>query len=440
MDINMNTAEITEIDPLLIKICKDAPRTRKEMGKIEDMVASITRYGQLLPILINQDYELIAGGRRLAACILGGFKAKVCFKETIDSFLLKEIEIEENLQRKNLTSAEEVLAVEELHSLKQKIHGEAKPGPQEVKGHTIADTANLLGKSSASIIEDLNLAAAIKLFPILSECKTKIDIKRAVKGMKRVASQLDALSSYEEIIKRTKEFVLVNRDFKDHIKGIGDKSIDLILTDPPYGIDIHEIAFSIGGLTGGKITTTGVQYDDSEENAKDLLRLLTVESFRVTKDTGHLYIFCAPSHFWWLKDECNRAGWITREKPIIWIKREIGQCNIPDYWPASCYEMILFARKDQSRLVTVARPDWIQCDPVLPSIRVHQAEKPVLLLKDLIQRTCYPGSYIYDPFMGSGSTIEAALEMKMLSIGCEKDQAIYASAAARMSALKKGKI
>ncbi len=429
----MKTNEIFDIDPMLIKVREDLPRTRKELGKIEELVDSFNKYGQILPILINQDYELIAGGRRLAACIVGGFKAKICFKETIDPLFMRELELEENIRRKNLTASEEVLAVEEIHRLKQQIHGVAKPGPQQEKGHTIADTAAFIGRSPASVIEDINLANALKLFPTLAECKTKSDMKKAVKGMERVAAQISALSSYEETIKRTNEFVLVNKPFEDHVRGMGEKTVDLVLTDPPYGIDIHEMATSLGGLTGGEVTTSGVKYDDSEQNTKRLLSILAYESFRITKDTGHLYIFCAPSHFWWLKDECKRAGWNVREKPIIWIKRETGQCNIPDYWPASCYEMILFARKEASRLVTLARPDWIQCDPVLPSERTHQAEKPVKLIKDLLERTTLPGQYVYDPFMGSGSVIEAAVDMKMLVIGCELDPAIYASAAARMS-------
>lgn len=431
--------EIIEIDPMRIKVREDLPRSRKELGKIEDLVESFKRYGQLLPILINQDYELIAGGRRLAACVVGGFKAKVCFKETIDPLFMRELELEENIQRKNLTVAEECLAVDEIHKLKQQIHGVAKPGPQEEKGHTIADTAAMLGRSPASIIEDINLANALKLFPSLSECKTKSDIKKAVKGFERVASQLDALSSYEEIIKRTNEFVLVNRSFEDHIKGIGDKTVDLVLTDPPYGIDIFDIASSIGGTTGGELTTTGVKFEDDEEYVKNLLEILAVESFRITKDTGHLYIFCAPSHFWWLKDECNKVGWIVWERPIIWAKKSSGQCNQPSHWPSSCYEMVLFARKEQSRLVTEGRPDLIPCDPVLPSVRLHPHEKPIPLLKDLIQRTTYPGQYVYDSFMGSGAVIEAAADLKVLAIGCEKDKAIYASAAARMSKWKEKK-
>jgi DNA modification methylase len=85
-----------------------------------------------------------------------------------------------------------------------------------------------------------------------------------------------------------------------------------------------------------------------------------------------------------------------------------------------------------SRLALEGRADWIQTDPVLPSVKVHQAEKPIALLKELISRTCFPGSYILDPFTGSGSIIEAACELKMFAIGCELSTESYATALARM--------
>jgi DNA modification methylase len=244
---------------------------------------------------------------------------------------------------------------------------------------------------------------------------------------------MDALSKYEETIKQTKEFVLVNRDAVEHMKGIPSESVDLVLTDPPYGLNIHEMAMGLGGETDGDLTTSGIKYEDSEEYAKGLLKELAVQSYRLTKPNGHFYSFCAPSHFWWFLQELRFAGWIVRERPIVWIKRETGQNNQPSYWPSSAYEFIIFARKMDSRLVLEGRADWIQTDPVLPSVKVHQAEKPIPLLKELIARTCMPGSYVYDPFMGSGAVIEAACELKMLAIGCELSVESYATTLARMT-------
>jgi site-specific DNA-methyltransferase (adenine-specific) len=399
------------------------------------MVESIKTFGQILPIVISRDKKLIAGGRRLAACMLLGIQARVCYKDTVDKLLMREMELEENIQRKALTPSEECLAVDELLKLKQAKHGTPTSGRQG--GFTPEAIGELIGKSRAYVQEAVVLADIIRMFPELSEAKSKSDIKRAAKSFQRAADNITALASYEETIKKTKEFILVNRDAETYLAGLGEKSIDLFFTDPPYGIDIHELAMTTGGETGGDITTTNTAYDDSEGYAKALLEKLCYESFRVTKDSGHALIFCAPSHFSWLSATMGAAGWIVSPRPIVWIKRESGQNNQPEKWFSAAYEFILFARKPSSCLILQGRPDWVQCDIVLPSVRVHQAEKPVTLCKELISRCCLPGSYILDPCMGSGAIMEAGVTMKMLCLGCEKDVTSYAAAVKRMVDLKK---
>jgi len=130
------------------------------------------------------------------------------------------------------------------------------------------------------------------------------------------------------------------------------------------------------------------------------------------------------------------AKWLVHIKPLIWIKRTTGQCNIPASWPSSCYEMLMYIRKENSRLVKEGMPDWLECNPVLPSERIHPYEKPLPLLLELLERVSLPGHTLYDPFSGSGASIEAGVRMKMYSIGVEIDKSAYATSLQRMSKLK----
>ena len=161
--------------------------------------------------------------------------------------------------------------------------------------------------------------------------------------------------------------------------------------------------------------------------------ILAKESFRFTVSDAHGYVFCGPEYFWTLRAIFMTAGWRVHVKPIIWIKREVGQCNVPTAWPASCYEMLMYIRKDTSSLVQEGRADWIECNPVLPSVRRHPYEKPVELLKQLLERVCLPGQTVYDPFMGSGSSLEAATILNLFSIGVDESAEAIANATERMA-------
>ena len=433
----IDESKIFYLDPMEVGISEERPRQRKDLGDVDGMLESIKKFGQILPIVIDRNGFLVAGGRRLAACLLGGMKVKAVYKDSVDPLLLRELELEENIRRKSLTPSEEVLAVDELMKIKRSVYGEATSG--RVGGFTLDKAADLLGRSKTSILEDLQLADAIKQFPNLSECKTKSEIKKAVKGIERVNANIMALSKYEDQLKRSEQFVLVNRKAEEWLNGIADSTIDVLFTDPPYGIDIHDNAMTVGGQTGGETTTTGVKYDDSEEKAKNVLGAIVKNSYRITKPTGMALIFCAPSHFHWLSEQMQSVGWLVAPRPVIWIKRESGQNNQPEKWFSAAYEFILYARKVDSKLAIEGKADWIQCDPVNPSERVHQAEKPITLCKELLSRVCMPGAYVVDPCMGSGALVEAAVRLKMFGLGCEELTDIYASAAARLAKLTEEK-
>jgi DNA modification methylase len=129
----------------------------------------------------------------------------------------------------------------------------------------------------------------------------------------------------------------------------------------------------------------------------------------------------------------NDAGWNCSQRPVIWIKNESGQNNAPSKWMSAGYECLLFARKLDARLVIEGKVDWIQCPNLTPTNRLHQAEKPVPLLKELLSRVGMPGAIVFDPFAGSFSTAEAALELNMYPIVCELSTEAYAVGLGRIS-------
>ena len=82
-------------------------RVRKNLGDLASLMESLRRHGLLNPVVINDKNELIAGHRRIeAARRLGWGVIEVRFVEGRDKADLIEMEIEENTQRKNLTTDE----------------------------------------------------------------------------------------------------------------------------------------------------------------------------------------------------------------------------------------------------------------------------------------------------------------------------------------------
>ena len=419
---NLKTsAEAFYIDPKEVKIHGELPRFRKDLGKLEDLAESLLSKGQIQPIVVNRDMELIAGGRRLAACLLSDIEVLAIYKDTVDPTQMRELEVEENVQRKAFSPAEEVCAIEELHRIKQKIYGASKSGV--LGGWSLDKTAELIGKTRGSVIEDIKLAEALKSFPELGACKTKNDIKKAVAAIETTITHANAASSFDRVVETSKLPVdFVQADAIDHMATIPDDSIDMLLTDPPYGMDVFN---SLDSFVSKNIGKGGIKYDDEADQALLLYQALAYESFRFCSSRAHAYVFCCPEHFSKVQSYFNDAGWKAHFRPIIWIKRISGQNNAPFHWPSSCYEMILYARKMDSRLVQGGLPDWTQVTPVTDGMKVHQAQKPIELLRSLISRSVYPNSTIYDPFAGSASSVIAGLEEKCKMIACEKNKEAF---------------
>jgi DNA modification methylase len=417
-------------NPQDIIVHEDLPRYRKDAKGIEKLLGSILTHRQLHPIVVTEELVLIAGGRRLAACLLGGIDVRCTYKTNLTSIQIRELELEENLQREDLSPADEADAIADLHILKQEIYGQSSSGREG--GWRLTDTADSIGKTKGNVIDNIQISEALKSFPELRSLKTRKAIKKAVKGCELVAERAAASKEWAITIAKESNVDVIFRDATIDMPKIPNELVDVLLTDPLFGIEIDKIATSVGGTTGG-FSTSGYKFDDSTEKALTLYRVLAKESFRFTTENAHAWIFVAPEFFSLIRNTMIEAGWQVYIKPIIWIKRESGQCNMPERWPSSCYEMILYCRKATSKLITQGMPDWIQEDPILESKRIHPTEKPVPLLRKLLIRTSLPGQRLYDPFCGSGSSLEAGLAQKLIVRGCDNDVNAYNAANKRIS-------
>lgn len=91
-----------KIDSVIVK-----KRIRQDLRELESLMESFRKYGQLSPIIINRNNELLAGERRLTAALkLGWSTIDAVILDREDEIEMLEIELEENIARNNLTGEE----------------------------------------------------------------------------------------------------------------------------------------------------------------------------------------------------------------------------------------------------------------------------------------------------------------------------------------------
>jgi DNA modification methylase len=202
-------------------------------------------------------------------------------------------------------------------------------------------------------------------------------------------------------------------------------TFDLILADPPYGIDAASAGFR-------SRTVHHHNYTDDVQTARHLAQTIISEGFRVCKPRANLFLFTDIKHWEWLQQHSAAAGWTPFRRPLIWGKSDTeGFAPWGSQGPRITTEFIFFATKGQKGLIA-SPTDYLRVNRVSRSERLHAAEKPVELLRKLIECSTQPNDFILDPCCGSGSTLVAAKESRRRALGIERDHDYHTTALANL--------
>jgi len=191
-------------------------------------------------------------------------------------------------------------------------------------------------------------------------------------------------------------------DCLEYMKSMPDKSVDAVITDPPYGM--------------GKDFA-----NDTPDKADELFRQTSCEISRIC--TGNYLSF-------WSAQRMEKIADFHPKRVLIWNK------TFAIYTPNNVgyrYEPILW----------MTGKDAIQkCGDVLESFPIlfkaqsenenHPTQKPTEVMRILINNFTELGDTIFDPFMGSGTTGVACMQLGRNFIGCEIDPTYYAIAEKRI--------
>jgi site-specific DNA-methyltransferase (adenine-specific) len=200
-----------------------------------------------------------------------------------------------------------------------------------------------------------------------------------------------------------------NIDCLEGLSAIPDKSVDLVVTDPPYGINTRSAM-----NTGSKLNPWADLC-----NASFWYTAWLRECQRVLKDDGALWCFINWRGFTTIQKAGLDMAWPI-ESLLIWDKCWIGPGGKKGLRPS--YEMVAlftgpeFSIPDRS-LPDIQRAKWSSLKP-----HGHPAEKPEELIRWIIRSSGkQDGAVILDPFMGSGTTACAAIREGCHYIGFEMD-------------------
>ena len=207
-----------------------------------------------------------------------------------------------------------------------------------------------------------------------------------------------------------------NGDSLKILETLEDGCIDVVLTDPPYGINY----VSNRSIFDDAITKRGLLNDGKKEAFKLLDKTCEILQ-RKTANNAHLYFFCSWSVF--SDFEKIISKYFTIKTPIVWDKGNKGSGDLDNDW-GNQTEIILYCVKGK-KLVNTRRGNLISVSRLHTSKMVHPTQKPIELIKEILKVSVTDGDFVVDPFMGSGSTIKAANELKYKSLGIELDNEMF---------------
>jgi ParB family chromosome partitioning protein len=472
--MNRHSIPITDIQVL--------DRQRIDLGDIPALAESIARYGLIQPIVINQENRLIAGGRRLAALkSLNATHADVVFRETLTADELHELELEENVQRKDMTWQERCLNIARIHRLKQ------KRGALEGSLWGQRETGAMLGLSGAHVNYNLTIAAELQRDPAspLWKCESLSDAWRVVLRQREEAA-LAALAaktsvaptikplppkdeetltaftsapatplatqspptedvlrkereryysnphnpagSFEDYWRQRQEAVnksrrtvyLSNRLYQGDSIALMSSSdffevFDHIITDPPYGIDMDNLAQENQGMADIDFVEKEHEVEDNE----DLLQRFFPAAYAALKPNGFCVAWCDAMQWQLMYDSAVAAGFKVQRWPLVWVK-PVAMNNAAQYNYTKTTEFAMVCRKGNATLVkpqptcvVSAGHDWMR------KAFGHPFVKPQAVWNFILQAVSIEGQLILDPFAGRGSSIVSALASGRHAYGIE---------------------
>lgn len=223
---------------------------------------------------------------------------------------------------------------------------------------------------------------------------------------------------------------LLKSDAFEFFKRVTDSSVDVIVADPPYFLSNNGISNS-----GGKVVSVNKgRWDEAnQEEAEKFYEKFIKESRRILQKNGTMWIFGSMHNIYTLgyllkKNDFKILNNITWQKSnpapnlscrmfthstetILWVKKKEGK----QYFNYDLMKKLNMNKqmKDVWTTSTITKKE--------KRFGNHPTQKPLSLIKRILQASAKSGDIVVDPFVGSGTTLVAAKKLGISALGVDSD-------------------
>lgn len=285
----------------------------------------------------------------------------------------------------------------------------------DLKHNTRKIVAEKLGWSTGKISQ---FDVVVKKAP--EEVKVKlrtgeVSINQAYQEIKKEEKKVNFEQKKAEFQKEIK-IININQniilgDSIQVLQTLKNNSFDLLLTDPPYGMDFKSGWNNKEKILNDKIQDTITLFENVLKNSVPLL-----------KDNAHFYLFGNIDFLPKIKPIIEK--YLNLKNILIWDRKVIGMGDLKSY--GFSYDIIYFGYNKVWKDLNGTRDrDILSFNRVTPISNIHPTEKPVDLLEYLIKKSTKENDKILEPFAGGGSTLIACKNTNRLATGIEIKEKYY---------------
>lgn len=458
--------DMTPIPPQF-RIHKDrikvGQRMREDLGTLkeqQDLADSILEFGLIHPCTVDEQANLIAGGRRfhVMTTILKWDTIPVSLGNTEGSMAkLRMMELEENIRRKQMNWKEHIRSIAEVHRLYRKesfLKGEkwTKAATGELLGisignvqycvevekllldskHPIQNAEGLndafrillklkedeIAKHESTLVKDLQTSGGFKqkgatlsidsLIQGLTKTEDGSVDEKAIEPSVDVAELIEGLEPDAKAVVLKKDTLIVdvtkyfvNDDcIVQMTTKMAEQSIDCIVTDIPYGIDMDMLQQEGQAL----IDVERVADEHDVDKNVELFHKFFPAAYRVLKENAFCVVWYDLAHHELFQQLGKQAGFKPCRWPLHWVKTHRCKNQSAQYNFTKSVEHAMVFRKGNATLVSPQGTNyWVGGNEDAVAEFGHPFAKPEGLWKWVASAVAPKGSTILDPFMGAGS-------------------------------------